>query len=529
MRKVFAVNIFLLILFSALQAAAQISPGKLAAVHSQLEGISNCTSCHTLGDKVTNDKCLACHSEIKARTDIGKGYHSSAEVKGKQCTSCHSDHHGPTFQIIRFDKDKFNHALAGFPLTGAHAKKTCKDCHKPDFISNARIKSKKFTYLGLSTNCMPCHKDYHQNTIKSPCLDCHTGDAFKPASKFSHANTKFPLVGMHETVPCEKCHAVSVKNNVKFQAFAGVPFGECSSCHKDPHHNQFGPNCSECHVATSFHTVKGIANFDHSKTKFPLENRHRSVPCKSCHKGAVTDPLRHDKCTDCHKDYHKGDFTKDGIAPDCTPCHTTAGFKEAAFTLEQHNNGNFKLIGAHVATPCISCHKKQENWKFRNIGLRCIDCHKDVHAGLIDPKFYPENSCVSCHNPNRWSEIKYDHSQTGFGLTGAHIQLGCRSCHFKKDAAGAVYQVFANMDPACTSCHKDNHHRQFEVRGVTECLRCHTTAMWKIPNFDHNKTAYKLDGKHQKVACLKCHKTVTDQNVSYVLYKIKDSKCESCH
>ena len=112
-------------------ANAQISPGSLAAVHSHLEGMSNCTKCHELGDKVTNAKCLACHTELKARVDQNKGYHVSSEVRGKNCTNCHSDHHGVNFQILRFDKEKFNHNLAGFALTDAHAKKTCKDCHKP--------------------------------------------------------------------------------------------------------------------------------------------------------------------------------------------------------------------------------------------------------------------------------------------------------------------------------------------------------------------------------------------------------------
>jgi len=106
---------------------AQISPGELAEVHAHLEGISNCTKCHTLGDKVSNEKCLDCHTELKARIDQNKGNHASAEIKGKACVTCHNDHHGRKFEIIRFDKDKFDHKLAGFEVLGAHAKKTCKD------------------------------------------------------------------------------------------------------------------------------------------------------------------------------------------------------------------------------------------------------------------------------------------------------------------------------------------------------------------------------------------------------------------
>ena len=529
MPRIFILNIFILFLFPVFTVTAQISPGQLATVHSHLEGISKCIECHTLGDKVTNDKCLGCHAELKTRIDLGKGYHSSADVKGKKCSSCHSDHHGLNFQILRFDKDKFNHNLTGFPLSGAHAKKLCKDCHKPEFISAARIKSKKFTYLGLTTNCIPCHQDYHQKTITAPCLDCHSNDAFKPAPKFNHATTKYPLAGMHQAVPCEKCHPLTLTNNIKFQKFAGVQFAQCSNCHADPHKGQFGTNCMGCHSETSFHTVKGIANFDHSKTKFPLENNHQALPCKSCHKGSVTDPIKHDKCIDCHKDYHNGQFATQGIIPDCTPCHTTKTFKEATFTIDQHNTAVFKLEGAHLATPCIACHVKNEKWSFRQIGSKCADCHRDVHETLIDLKFYPEHNCSACHTTQRWNDVSFDHSQTEYPLIGAHSPLDCRKCHFKKDSTGKDYQVFADLPRTCAGCHNDYHYKQFETNGVTDCTRCHQNAVWKIPAFDHNKTAFRLDGKHQQVPCVKCHFNVTEKNITYVLYKIKDFKCESCH
>lgn len=508
---------------------AQISPGPLAAVHANLEGISNCTHCHTLGSKVTNDKCLACHTELKARVDPGKGYHSSTEVKGKNCTSCHSDHHGVNFQILRFDKEKFNHNLAGFPLIGAHAKRSCKDCHKAEFIANPKIKSKKFTYLGLNTACMNCHTDYHQKSITAPCQDCHDFNAFKPATKFNHAMAIYRLLGMHQAVACEKCHPVTMTNNVKFQQFTGIQFKQCSNCHTDPHKGQFGLNCNSCHSETSFHTVKGIGNFDHAKTQFPLENKHQAVPCKSCHKNNIADPLKHDKCYDCHTDYHAGQFVKQGIPVDCSACHTTKGFPGSSFTIEQHNTAVFKLEGAHLATPCFACHKKQEKWSFRQIGSRCADCHNDIHEGIIDLKYYPEKKCSACHNPTRWSNIAFDHSQTRFALSGPHAALSCRACHFRKDSTGTEHQQFSEMQANCSGCHRDNHNKQFENNGITDCMRCHTADIWKIPAFDHNKTAFRLDGKHQNVACAKCHKSVTEGNITYILYKIKDTRCESCH
>ena len=122
MRKVAASVLSLLIFLTGSVVNGQISPGKLAAVHAHLEGISNCTKCHELGDKVTDAKCLGCHTEVKSRIDQKKGYHFSSEVRGKNCFSCHNDHHGLTFQILKFDKTKFNHDLSGFKLTGIHVK-----------------------------------------------------------------------------------------------------------------------------------------------------------------------------------------------------------------------------------------------------------------------------------------------------------------------------------------------------------------------------------------------------------------------
>ena len=117
----------------------QLSPGELSRVHKQLEGLSNCTKCHILGKKVSNQKCLDCHTELSNRIKSQKGYHVSAEVRGKECIICHSDHHGLDFQIVRFDEKSFNHTSTGFELSGAHIKSKCRDCHKAEFIGDTAI------------------------------------------------------------------------------------------------------------------------------------------------------------------------------------------------------------------------------------------------------------------------------------------------------------------------------------------------------------------------------------------------------
>jgi hypothetical protein len=478
---------------------------------------------------VSNDKCLACHKEIKVRIDQKKGYHSSPKVYGKTCTICHSDHHGRNYDILHFDKTKFDHNTAGYKLEGAHAKQACADCHKPANIADPVLKKKKITYLGLNSECLSCHEDYHQKSLSNACANCHTNEKFKPASKFNHTKSKFQLKGKHADVTCVECHKKSVRNGKDFQQFTGIPFKNCANCHKDPHNNQFGQNCTQCHSEESFKAVKGIGNFDHSKTGYPLTGRHVIVTCKACHKVSLTTPLPHSKCTDCHTDYHKGDFKKMGVVTDCRDCHSDNGFNESNFTIEQHNNGVFRLQGAHLATPCFACHKKTNDWSFRNIGSTCSDCHQDIHAGFLNPKYYPGANCTKCHTENRWNEVAFDHAQTKFAITGAHEKQTCRSCHGKNVSEDPKIFKFTGLQQTCTSCHEDNHAGQYAVDGFTDCARCHTSNNWTLTNFDHNKTRFPLDGKHVNVACNDCHKMVDASPKPYRQYKFKDVRCENCH
>jgi hypothetical protein len=196
------IDLLIVMLLSVLPITAQISPGDLASPHAHLEGISNCTKCHVLGNKVTSEKCLTCHNEIQERITIQKGYHSSPEVKGKECFECHNDHHGKNFQLIRFDTAKFDHKLTGYSLSIPHNKIKCEDCHNVKFITDQRLKTKKSTYLGLKQECLACHTDYHQKTLSTNCLTCHNADAFKPATKFNHEDTKFRLKGKHISLDC---------------------------------------------------------------------------------------------------------------------------------------------------------------------------------------------------------------------------------------------------------------------------------------------------------------------------------------
>ncbi|MCG6961090.1 cytochrome C, partial [bacterium BMS3Abin03] len=123
-------KIIIILLFFTSIAFAQISPGDLTDAHANLEGLSKCTKCHELGEKVLNSKCLECHSEINTLINSGSGYHSSSEVKVKKCGSCHPEHFGRKFKIVNFNPDDFDHGKTGYILTGSHVKTKCKECHQ---------------------------------------------------------------------------------------------------------------------------------------------------------------------------------------------------------------------------------------------------------------------------------------------------------------------------------------------------------------------------------------------------------------
>lgn len=525
-----ALHMTLVLIFIAVKANSQISPGELSHAHAHLEGIMKCTECHILGKKVANNLCLDCHGDMKSLIVQKRGYHASTDVMGKECASCHNDHHGRNFNMVRFEEENFKHQLTGFDLTGKHTRIDCRDCHQPDLIADNDLKKNKNTFLGLEQECLSCHEDVHQKTLSQDCASCHDTESFSPVAHFNHDEADFKLKGKHRDVACIECHEVGQRNGKEFQNFVDVDFQHCTSCHEDVHDNKFGQNCTECHSEASFNVASTSKNFDHQMTGFNLLGRHRNVDCKKCHVTNYTNPLPHNRCVSCHADYHNREFVKNEMSPDCAECHSVNGFANSSFTIEKHNEGAFPLDGGHLATPCLACHKQTTRWRFRGIGERCADCHVDVHAHYINQKYYPNQSCESCHSVTSWKENHFDHNQTNFVLAGAHGEQDCMACH-KPDENNTVhkYENFQNVSMECIACHKNVHRKQFEDRGVTDCKKCHGYENWEAIYFNHNKTGFKLEGKHLEVDCAACHKEKEEQGEIFVLYKLKRYECIDCH
>jgi hypothetical protein len=528
LKKILLLFIFI---FSILHfAGAQISPGELSKAHAFLEGSSNCVKCHAIGgSRSTKANCLGCHKEIQANISSKNGYHASVAVRDKDCAVCHNEHHGREFRITRFEKKTFDHNKSGFPLKGKHATKECAACHKPAFIKDPNLKKRANSFLGLKSECLNCHADYHQGKLSPNCANCHTFDSFKKATGFDHSHTHFPLLGKHNGLECTKCHKSELVNGKPSQSFSGLTFNNCTACHKDIHNNRFGQNCKQCHSEESFMINKGMKAFDHEKTNFKLIGKHKLVECKACHKTSLTTPIKHGQCQDCHADFHKKEFTVNGVTPDCDQCHNVTSFSPSTFNNEKHKLTQFPLEESHLATSCLACHKKQNVFKFKNMGTRCVDCHNNEHSGFIEKKFFPKENCLICHSIKNWKASGFNHAKKGFDMDGAHEKLACAACHYAKDESGVRTQIFAGLSHDCASCHKDIHVGQFQVKGKVDCSLCHITSDWKKANFDHNSSRFKLEGGHKGLACNECHKVVSDKKGKYIQYKFEDITCIACH
>ncbi|HEX7485522.1 MAG TPA: hypothetical protein VF332_05180, partial [Vicinamibacterales bacterium] len=514
------------------QVAALVSPGPLSKAHSQLDGIANCQKCHEPGRKIATDKCLACHKPIADRIAAKKGVHRN--VAGA-CEGCHAEHAGAHAELRPFDPRRFNHAAeTGFALDGRHAPlaQTCARCHK------AR------SFLNTRAACVACHEDVHKGTLGPNCTTCHTtATPFVDArQQFDHSKAKFALTGAHRTVNCTKCHVNRV--------FTGLKFASCTDCHREPHRQTFGTDCTSCHSTETWKTRK----LDHARTGFPLKGAHVAAQCTACHtKPPVQVRLQVGKCSACHADVHRGQFKQD-----CGSCHTETTFRKAPF--DHAAATKFPLTGRHSAIACSRCHKGAATAGpartlgpagtvtvvFKGASTSCTSCHEDVHRGSTG------QACESCHTTTDFHGLKsYAHGAalTPF-FTGRHVTSDCRVCHGRSTIAVAAQTTpavaawtFKGLGTACTKCHADPHNN--EMAGP--CERCHAIdeVGFAASKFSHGSTDFPLTGRHQAVRCNQCHTPRTtavtrdsttprqsparDEAGRALQFTAKGTDCASCH
>lgn len=516
-------------------AMAQFSPGDLSRPHAQLEGTQNCVKCHEVGKEISGAKCLSCHEEIARVVQARHGFHGS--VPERKCRACHKEHLGRDVETMIFDRKVFDHATTGFALTGKHAAAACETCHQQSmmrdkFIRDLVERTGRKSFLGLDTSCRSCHDDRHAGTLGGECSTCHSTTSWTPAPGFDHSKTRFALAGKHMRVECSKCHVSFAGRSAATMTFMVKSFSDCNSCHASPHKDGFsGQACSSCHSTEGWYTIAGRA-FNHDLTGFRLKGRHAKVKCEGCHRqgGTGTRSLRiaHERCTDCHEDYHGGVFMA-GYTNDCERCHTENGFRPSTFTLAQHNTLEFTLTGAHGAIPCSGCHSAGSYGKpvFRFQSRTCEGCHRDVHGGQFADRMR-EQGCAACHTTSSWTSTTFDHSTTRFPLQGQHGKIPCGKCHTPRGRNGVMQ--FAGLRLECATCHRDPHAGQFKEGSLARCESCHATESWHALVFNHNtQSRFALTGAHSRLACRVCHVEETIAGAVVLRFKPLPTGCEGCH
>jgi hypothetical protein len=186
---------------------------------------ASCRACHRTPSnyKEAPRECFGCHQ----KDDRHEGQ------EGRACGNCHDER---VWKPARFD-----HGLSRFPLLGQHARTECKGCHLTPRYKDARLE------------CVACHAkdDKHKRTLGVACETCHNPRTWK-AWDFDHdKRTRYPLDGKHVSVACAACHTKPAEGKVEAPTL-------CVGCHakNDVHEGSYGRQCQQCHVTSSFRTIR---------------------------------------------------------------------------------------------------------------------------------------------------------------------------------------------------------------------------------------------------------------------------------
>lgn len=208
-------------------------------------------------------------------------------------------------------------------------------------------------------------------------------------------------------------------------------------------------------------------------------------------------------------------------------------FSPGPLKARSRSNVSWGGVTAHaqIGNNCAACHASPASGD--TMANRCLACHTNVRDQIqqrlpLHGKLADGRNCRQCHTEHKGPDAvltsleHFDHDCAAFPLTGKHTTVACASCH-----VGNRYQ---GTPQSCVSCHAEPpiHKGRFGV----DCARCHSTSTWStwrsgdfanfhLATFDHDRTAFKLTGKHRTVDCKACHVNA--------VFKGTPSTCVSCH
>jgi hypothetical protein len=454
---------------------------------------------------------LAVAMPAVAQRQPGRSPHGPLTIP---CENCHTNTSWTPIRAI----PEFNHDSTRYPLRGMHEKVSCTGCHiKPVFTD-------------VGKQCANCHADIHRAQFGSNCAQCHTvlGWQVSVQSIQQHFN-RFPLLGAHAVVECQECHKNAAVGN-----YLGLSTA-CSSCHQadwqrttNPVHPSAGAafaaaNCTTCHSFDNWANAK----FDHSTTGFLLTNGHANVACALCHiSNNYNLTIAPTDCgnSGCHlttwqtttNPVHPSAGTAFAAA-NCTGCHNTISWTTATF---DHSTTGFPLTSGHANVACTLCHINN-NYNLTIAASACgnSQCHLTTWQQTNTPVHstagaaFGAANCATCHTTAGWTAAAFDHSVTGFTLTGKHMSptpTPCASCH--------VSNNYTLNSGDCYGCHQSeflstrtiggavpNHVAAGFPTTAAACAMCHPITVWSAGAFNHAAVGFPLTNSHAAVACALCH------------------------
>jgi NMD protein affecting ribosome stability and mRNA decay len=353
-------------------------------------------------------------------------------------------------------------------------------------------------------------------SLDVPCQNCHTAISWRPVRavpEFDHSKTSYPLLGRHEGVACTRCHVKLVFSNTGTK---------CADCHADIHRRQMGADCERCHTVKGWEvTSQSLRN--HHENRFPLVGGHANVECDACHKGAAVGQFQGltTQCYSCHQTTYKQatapNHVSAGFPTTCEQCHTVQSWLGVSF---DHASVGLPLTGGHAHLQCTQCHV---NNNYNLTSTACVGCHLKDYQNATTPNHlsgqFPQQ-CELCHGTAAWIPASFNHSFTGFPLTGAHANpaVTCVMCH--------VNNNYNLTSTACVSCHLKDYQGATNPNHIAsglpqQCEVCHSTSAWTPASFNHNLTTFPLTGAHTTVRCASCH---VNNNYTSI-----PTDCYSCH
>jgi hypothetical protein len=296
----------------------------------------SCVACHEMQPyfdqwKVSSHKdvaCVECHTDpgpagaakIATSTLRNGAEHLAASyvtpiratVHDESCLRCHSREDRP--EVVFESSLRVAHSR--------HEEQSCADCHGRLVHTIGQEETPTFlTHQDDTKTCNVCHtpETSPHGPSRVDCASCHSGDI--------PGHTLSSQAGVPTRETCVTCHT---KERV-------APPETCQTCHVSPH--GIDRTCNTCHTSTDSWSEKKLVH------SFPLEGKHGTLTCTTCHKGGVQFPVPGSAVQPAQQGTLPSNADQQKPSADCKTCHTPPE--------------------PHFGTECSQCHQPSAPFKMR--------------------------------------------------------------------------------------------------------------------------------------------------------------------